>query len=439
VRQRILRTTLGISLTVIVLMTIVMLWGDWAATTRSAENRVEQQADRVAALLHDINHAPGTLTAADLDRVRPADYRVELVTSDGTLQVAGDTGVDGPAATEIIADLGRVTVVDVSGSLARSHVLSAVIIVGGGVLIALLAVVLAVRSSRRITEPLTDLVHHADRLGLGDLRASGRRYGVSELDQLAASMDAAVTRIAGLLAQERRLTLDASHQLKTPLTALSLRLEELAECTDDTVVRAEAGAALEQVERLAGVVDELLVDRRSPEVERLRQPLPAVVEQQVREWRPAFDAVGRDVRMQWSATTPAFVEAGPVGQVVSALIENSLVHGAGTTTVTVGVSDAGSRGSSWVEVGDEGEGVAEDIAARIFDRDVSGSGGTGLGLAAAQDTAVSVGGRLALVRREPAHFRFFLGREDPASVGPESEERAEADADDVAGDVVRES
>jgi signal transduction histidine kinase len=438
VRQRVLRTTLSLSLTLIALMTIAMLWGDWVGTAANAQRRVEAEADRVAAQVHDVFHDTGTITEADLERLRPADHSVTVEFMDGSVVSVGDVSMGGPAAREVVDEVGSVTLVDTSGTLTRNHAVATVVIIGIGLVLAMVATFVLVRASRRVTEPLADLVAHAERLGAGDLRASGRRYGVPELDQMATAMDAAVMRIAGLLAEERRLTLDASHQLKTPLTALSLRLEELAEWPDDAVVRAEADVALGQVERLAGVVDDLLVDRRSPEVERLRQPLSVVVEQQVREWSPAFDAAGRRLTTRWDMSDPTFVEVGPVGQVVSALIENSLVHGRGTTTVAGGASDSGGLASTWVEVSDEGEGVPATLAPRIFDRDVSGAGRTGLGLAAAQDAAVSVGGRLALVRRQPAHFRFFLGREDPPPVGPEAEESAEADADHVARDVVRE-
>jgi signal transduction histidine kinase len=306
-------------------------------------------------------------------------------------------------------------------------------IVGIGVALALVAVVVAFRTSRRLTTPIEELAAHAERLGTGDLRPTETTYGIAELDRLADSMDVSVQRIAALLAEERRLTLDASHQLKTPLTALSLRLEELAAWPDDKEVRAEARAALEQVERLSAVVDDLLRDRRAPYASRAQVPLGAVVDQQLSEWRPAFTAARRVLASQGSVPPSALVEPGPVGQVLAALIENSLVHGRGRTTVDVSTSN----GAPWVEVSDEGPGVPDEIVARVFERDVSGAGGTGLGLAAAQDAAVSVGGRLALVRRRPAHFRFFLdGGKHPTPVGPEAEQGAEADADHVGGDVV---
>jgi signal transduction histidine kinase len=248
-------------------------------------------------------------------------------------------------------------------------------------------------------------------------------------------MDASVTRIAGLLAEERRMTIDASHQLKTPLTALSLRLEELAAWPDDREVRAAAQAALTQVERLAGVVDDLLLDRRSPDVNRQRQPLSQVIDQQMQEWEPAFTAAGRSLQVRVDLPSTTLVDPGPVGQVMAALIENSLLHGSGVTSVEA----HRPHGTPWVEVFDQGVGIPDSICDIVFDRDVSGVGGSGLGLAAAQDAAVSVGGRLALVGRRPAHFRFFLnGREDPAAIGPETEERAQGDADHVGRDVVGE-
>ena len=302
-----------------------------------------------------------------------------------------------------------------------------------------LAVVIARRTSRRLTAPISDLASHAERVASGDLRPTrpaGERYGIAELDRLADSMDASVLRVATLLAEERSLTLDASHQLKTPLTALSLRLEELAEWPDDPAVRAEAAAALEQVERLAGVVDGLLLDRRSPDAERISVSLSHVVQQQLTEWRPAYTAAHRELAAVVDVDESIEVDPGPVGQVVAALIENSLVHGSGRTTIEA----RAPRDTIWIEVFDQGAGVADDIAAHVFDRDVSGAGSTGFGLAAAQDAAVSVGGRIALVRRRPAHFRFFLDRrEHPPSVGPEAEQGAEAHADDVGGDVVSKS
>ena len=175
------------------------------------------------------------------------------------------------------------------------------------------------------------------------------------------------------------------------------------------------------------------VDRRSPAARSALSLCVEVIDQQLTEWRPAYDAVGRELRALVDIEDADVVDPGPVGQVIASLIENSLLHGAGRTTIEARVP----HGTTWIEVFDEGEGVPDELAPLVFDRDVSGAGGTGLGLAAAQDAAVSIGGRIALVLRRPAHFRFFLdSRKDPTSVGPEPEQGAEADPNDVGGDVV---
>jgi len=434
VRRKIVQTTLGMSLTMIVLMTTAMFWGDWVGTAANSQRQVEAQADDLATKLHAQFHDGGVVTPRVLEGLLPAGHRIELTTTDGALLVVGTDSPSGPVTQEVIEGVGTLRLTDSTGTLSSNHRNASIVIVGIGLLLAVIATVLALRTSRRLTMPIEELAAHAERLGSGDLRPSETRYGIAELDRLADSMDASVLRIAALLAEERRMTIDASHQLKTPLTALSLRLEELAAWPDDVAVRAEAQAALVQVERLAGVVDELLLDRRSPEAKRPREPLQGVLDQQLQEWKPAFDAARRRLRAQIDLPSATEVDPGPVGQVMAALIENSLLHGGGVTTVEA----HRPNGTTWIEVFDEGPGIPDAIAADVFERDVSGAGGTGLGLAAAQDAAVSVGGRLALVSRRPAHFRFFLnGREDPAAIGPEAEERPESDADHVGRDVVR--
>ena len=80
-----------------------------------------------------------------------------------------------------------------------------------------------------------------------DPRPLGRRYGAADLDQVADGLDTSARRLSSLLAADRELTADASHQLRTPLTALSMRLEEMIAAADDPdVVREEGSAALAQ-------------------------------------------------------------------------------------------------------------------------------------------------------------------------------------------------
>ena len=140
-------------------------------------------------------------------------------------------------------------------------------LLGVGLLLLVAAVavagLLAWLLARRAARPVEELAEAAGRLATGDPRPVGRRYGVTEFDQVAAGLDSAARRVTHLLTADSELAIDASHQLRTPLTALSMRREEMIASADDPeVVREEGTAALAQAERLAEVVSQLLSPAR---------------------------------------------------------------------------------------------------------------------------------------------------------------------------------
>ncbi|GAA2818651.1 hypothetical protein GCM10020220_003550 [Nonomuraea rubra] len=152
------------------------------------------------------------------------------------------------------------------------------------------AVSLAVVQSRRLTLPLQDLAKIAERLGSGDARPSKHRYGIPELDRVAQVLDRSATRISDLLTREREFATDASHQLRTPLTGLTMRLEEIvAAAGEPEVVREEGEAAIVQAERLTAVIDELLAAaRRQRHAQAEPVAIDEVLGQQITEWEPVF-------------------------------------------------------------------------------------------------------------------------------------------------------
>jgi signal transduction histidine kinase len=268
------------------------------------------------------------------------------------------------------------------------------------------AVGLAIVQSRRLTLPLLDLAGIAERLGSGEARPSKHRYGIPELDQVAEVLDRSATRISDLLTREREFATDASHQLRTPLTGLTMRLEEIVAASDHPeVVREEGEAAIVQAERLTAVIDELLAAARR---QRHAQAEPVAIDevliQQVTEWQPVFRGVGRTLVLAGTRDLKALATTGGFGQVIATLLENSLRHGAGTVTVSTTCGD----NYVVIEVSDEGAGISDDLAPKVFERSVSGGGGTGLGLTLARALAAADGGRLELVRRRPAKFALFL-------------------------------
>lgn len=293
--------------------------------------------------------------------------------------------------------------------------------VAGIALSMLIAWALASRLSRRLSAPLIYLAAQAEQIGSGQVRARVRPSGIEEIDLVQDELARTGERMAGKLAAERQFAADASHQLRTPLTALSMRLEEIEMITSEDDVRAEAASCLEQVERLTAVVSELLDPsaRVSGNTEAVH--VIEVLNTQREEWEDAFERAGRPLVFLDEADQPVLADAPKLGQVLATLIENSLNYGAGTTRV-VARRSANKRGVI-IEVSDEGEGVGDDLAPDIFRYGVSGHGSTGIGLALAHDLIQAMGGRLELTQNRPPVFAVSLAAVptsfDPARIMPE--------------------
>jgi signal transduction histidine kinase len=320
-----------------------------------------------------------------------------------------------PAATTSTNDFS--VTVAASESFVSSRVSHALLLIGSLALLAIaVAVVLALLQARRFVRPLVELASAADRLGSGAARPLGRRYGIQELDRVAEGLDGSAQRITDLLSAERDFAVDASHQLRTPLTALSMRLEEMIAAADyPDVVREEGAAALAQTERLTDVVGQLLGQAgRSIAGAPALASVDEIVAQQVVEWEPAFRRVNRKLEVTGDKGLHAYATPGGASQVIATLLDNALVHGAGAVTIRT----SKTRRSVVIEVRDEGSGVPPELVPRIFERSVSGSpGGTGLGLALARTVAAGDGGQVVLVRPRPAVFALFLphGSGEPPS------------------------
>jgi signal transduction histidine kinase len=306
----------------------------------------------------------------------------------------------------------RATGFSVTVMLPRQHVLSDVrrswLLIGGGAVLAVLAAAgLAWLLARRLTRPLLELAESAELLGAGDLRRQQHRYGLPELDRVAGVLDESAVRISRMLAAERQFAANASHQLRTPLTALSMRVEEMAQAEDLHTVKEEAGIALSQIERLTGVVKDLLDDSRSrDDTSAVRLSLDSAIKQQVEEWRLPYAQVDRAVVVNGRPGLVVSATPGRLAQSLAVLLENALTHGAGTVTITTRA--AGRK--AIIEVADEGQGIPESVAPRLFERSVSGNRSTGLGLSLARQLVEADGGRLEVTQYVPPVFAIFLPR-----------------------------
>ncbi len=274
-------------------------------------------------------------------------------------------------------------------------------------------------TARRLAGPLQDVADRVARLGTGDFHLPPARHGIPELDRVAELLDNSAAALAELIARERDLVGDVSHQLRSRLTALQLRLDELA-THPDPATAAEAEAALEQAERLGAVLDDLL---RATEEARAATAEPVeladLLGEVVADWQPQADAEQRPLRLRAADGLVARVTPGRLREALGVLIDNALRHGAGLVTLSARWTGVKPDRMVVVEVTDGGAGVPEELAAHVFDRGISGASSTGVGLALARALIEADGGRLELSSARPARFAVYLRvprSEEPADV-----------------------
>jgi signal transduction histidine kinase len=407
VQRRLLVSTLAVAVAAVLLLGVPLGFVVGGLKGRDANAQLKHDATALARGLQERFDEGLPPDISGFARLWPDRY-VTIVERGGGRATAGRR----PPVHDTITGSARTrdftVTVAADDSIVIGQVTRGLLIIGSLALLAIaVAVGLALLQARRLTRPLEELAGAADRLGSGDARPVGRRYGVPELDRVAEGLDGSAKRINELLTAERDFAVDASHQLRTPLTALSMRLEEMIAAADyPDVVREEGAAALAQTERLADVVGQLLGRaRRSVSGAPSLASVDDIVAQQVVEWEPAFRRLGRKLEVTGEKGLYAYVTLGSAAQVIATLLDNALVHGAGTVTIRASQTPR----SVVIEVRDEGKGVPAELVPRIFERSVSGApGGTGLGLSLARTVAAADGGQVVLVRPKPAVFALFL-------------------------------
>ncbi|HTD49551.1 MAG TPA: HAMP domain-containing sensor histidine kinase [Acidimicrobiia bacterium] len=282
-----------------------------------------------------------------------------------------------------------------------AHALLALVLLGTAALAAALG--LALIQSRRLADPLARLARSATRLGDGDFSLSTPRSGVPEIDAIASSLDRSAMRVEELLRAERSFSTHASHQLRTALTGLQLRIEELAG-NDSPEVREEAEAALEQSARLLSIIEELLALARTGRAGNVSQfELGDLVRQHVDDVEPILGRAGRRAVVIAPKPVPVMATLGAVGQVLDILLSNALRHGAGRVTATVSADERHAR----VDIADEGKGITDGDEQSVFVQR-SDSDGHGIGLALAHTLITTEGGTITLLRASPPVFRIEL-------------------------------
>lgn len=230
--------------------------------------------------------------------------------------------------------------------------------------------------------------------------------GPAEVRGLATSFNTMTERIANLVERQRSFAGDASHQLRTPLTALRLQLERAAVNIDanPALARDDIEAAGEETERLQRLVEGLLMlahaeqgDMHTEEID-----VAAVLEERAAIWEPLAEERSNTVRTAHVQSISAQAVPGALEQIVDNYIDNALNAGGNGNEITLSASI--EDGWACVHVADRGPGMPTDQLQHAFDRfwraSTASADGSGLGLAIVRQLAEASGGEVRLANRK---------------------------------------
>ncbi|WP_031482720.1 sensor histidine kinase [Streptomyces bicolor] len=274
---------------------------------------------------------------------------------------------------------------------------------GLAVAVLVVAAVVGAGVARRLTRPLRQLNDTASRFSDGDLSARSPVTGPKETQTLARTLNQAGERLDTLIASQRIFVADASHQLRTPLTALRLSLDNIADGVDDDFVKEDVEQATAEVVRMSRLVNGLLVLARAEAKVSAAEPLPLwdIVRERLDVWRPAADERGVTITLRGSADGRLLVLASPghLDQVLDNVLSNALEVSPDGGTITVRVEPKGDVVE--LSVLDEGPGMSDAEKSRAFDRfwrgqGLTGKAGSGLGLAVVKQLVTDDGGAVTL-------------------------------------------
>ena len=318
-------------------------------------------------------------------------------------------------AVPVIHEAGRIGAVRVTQSVEEigGKVWRDILALAGvGLVALLLGLGLAWILAGSLARPLRGLARTAERVAGGDLDARADVVGSTEQREVASAFNEMTSRLGTAVAAQRDFVANASHQLRTPLTGLRLRLEAASAKTTDPELQRDLAAAEQETERLARLLSGLLTLAREGERPTLRGPtsLTAAAEAAFDRWAPAAEQSGHELALSLEDDAFARISAEDAAIVLDNLIENALTYAPGGT-VTITAGEAGHE--CFVAVLDEGPGFVRGEEEHVVERFARGSAGrvapgTGLGLSIVQTLARRWGGGLRITNRPEGGARVEL-------------------------------
>jgi signal transduction histidine kinase len=258
-----------------------------------------------------------------------------------------------------------------------------VVLIAAAVIALIVGAAVAVALARWVGRPVNGLRQVAASMGSGELNVRAPEVGPPEIRELAVDFNLMAERIGGLLESQRAMTSDVSHQLRTPLAALRLRLENLV-AEAPTELRSDLIATLVEINRLSRLADGLLAVARAENEPLTPEPtaVDAVIADRIALWHDVADERQVELRNQ-SDPVLALAGAGHLEQILDNLLANAIDAVPAGSSIALSAKRSGNTVE--IAVVDHGPGLPQQARSRAFRRFSGlgdrGSQSAGLGLA----------------------------------------------------------
>lgn len=376
------------------------------ARQEDVSDLIRPTGGRVSGLEVQVLSADGTVVAAT-EGLAGADGLVSggaLVRVAAGVPVYGDASIDGRSrrfvGVSLADDSERIVAVaapiqdvtDAETALMAVYVPAAVMAAAG-------AAIAGWWIASRSLAPLRELTAQAEAIGALDLsQRLPAAPTADEVGRLGMKLNRMLDRLEGAWRRERQLTAEISHELRTPLAIMRAELELILDGRRDERLRTAVNSVLEEVDRTAGVIEDMLLLARADADVVLDRPEPVDLGELARRTTERFSAMAAGKRVALRASGEARLDGDPpaIERAVANLVDNALRHTpeSGTVEIEVEQRDRGAR----LVVRDTGSGAPPDELGRMFDRyaraEPRRGGAAGLGLSIVAAVAASHGGNV---------------------------------------------
>lgn len=336
-RERLVILLVGITLTVIALFGIPRAYAV-ADLVEETEHAQVIRATDVMAVAISARQDLTPITESYLSSLREQDERLVYIGPDRTRIVSGPATADDTdfVQTQQLRGGGRITVSQPE-SVVTDQVSKALLpLIALALVLAALAALLALVAARRLARPFQQLAESATEIGNGRFDVQIPHFSIPEAEKVGESLRRASGQLDQLVRRERDLAITASHELRTPITALRLSLEDLTLWPQTPAdVSEELTGSLAELDRLNAAITRLLDGGDATLLgTRVDVDLTGLSRAAVGRWREAALERGREVALGDEAVVPASVVTGPVEQIIDVLVEHALNAGSGRVTIT---------------------------------------------------------------------------------------------------------